>query len=217
MEDLYTPIYKDEGPFFLSNFSQITRCVRIHGVHNEEAIDRNTEAIIEQTEMQKSESDESQVQFSGHSMMLERESNESQQLFERELDETQEVLSAHTQAMREEAEATRETLTEQGTAIKDAITAQTSEMSGVVTEQGTNIKNAISAQTSEMGAAISEQGTNIKNAISAQTSEVKNELEGVIDQLEAIANKIQLNTDGDVTNSNNITRAIQNLRLVVTP
>ena len=45
MNELYTVNYKDEGPFFLSNFGQITRCVRIHGVHNEEAIDRNTAAI----------------------------------------------------------------------------------------------------------------------------------------------------------------------------
>jgi len=182
MEDLYIPNYKDEGPFFLSNFGQITRCVRIHGVHNEEAIDRNTEAIIEQTEMQKSESDESQVQFSGHSMMLERESNESQQLFERELDETQDVISALTEAVKDEAAATRVTLAEQGTGIKNAI---------------------------------NDQGSGVKNAITAQTNTVKNELEDVIEQLEAIAGKIQLNTDGDVTNSNNITRAIQNLRLIV--
>ena len=155
MEDLRIPNYKDEGPFFLSNFGQITRCVRIHGVHNEEAIDRNTEAIIEQTEMQHAESDESQVQFSGHSMMLERESNESQQLFKSESDETQELLR--------------------------------------------------------------DQGSAIKNAITAQTNELKNELEDVIDQLEAIAGKIELNTAGDVTNSNNITRAIQNLRLIVNP
>ena len=155
MNDLYTVGYKDEGPFFLSNFGQVTRCVRIHGVHNEEAIDRNTEAIIEQTEMQHSESDESQVQFSGHSMMLERESNETQQILQHEFDETQDVLR--------------------------------------------------------------DQGSGIKNAITAQTNELKNEIEGVIDELEAIANKIELNTSGDVTNSNNIARAIQNLRLIVNP
>ena len=182
MNDLYTLGYKDEGPFFLSNFGQITRATRIHGVHNEEAIDRNTEAIIEQTKMQKSESDESQVQFSGHSMMLERESNEGQQLFERELDETQGVISAHTEAVKDEAAATRVTLAEQGTGIKNAI---------------------------------NDQGSDVKNAITAQTSSVKNELEDVIEQLEAIAGKIQLNTDGDVTNSDNITSAIQNLKLIV--
>lgn len=110
MNKLYTAGYKDEGPFFLSNFGQITRCVRIHGVHNEDAIDRNTEAIIEQTEMQHAESDESQVQFSGHSMMLERESNETQQLFKSESDETQEIL------------------TNQGSSIQRAITAQTNTM-----------------------------------------------------------------------------------------
>ena len=206
MEDLYTPIYKDEGPFFLSNFGQITRCVRIHGVHNEEAIDRNTEAIIAQTEMQHAESDESQIQFSGHSMMLERESNESQQLFQHEFDETQDVLTAHTKAMKDEAAATRATLTEQGTGIKNAIN-----------DQAATIENAITAQTSAMENVVTGQGTAIKNAISAQTREMKGELEDVIEQLEAIAGKIQLNTDGDVTNSNNITRAIQNLRLVVNP
>ena len=136
MNDLYTLSYKDEGPFFLSNFGQITRATRIHGVHNEEAIDRNTEAIIEQTEMQHAESDESQVQFSGHSMMLERESNESQQMFQHEFDETQDVLTAHTKAMKDEAASTRTTLADQGTGIKNAITAQTNdvknELEGVI-------------------------------------------------------------------------------------
>ena len=108
MNSLYFANYQDEGPFFLSNFGQITRCVRIHGVHNEEAIDRNTEAIIAQTEMQHAESDESQVQFSGHSMMLERESNETQQLLKSESDETQNIM------------------TTQGNAIKGAISGQTS-------------------------------------------------------------------------------------------
>ena len=206
MNDLYTVSYRDEGPFFLSNFGQVTRCVRINGVHNEEAIDRNTDAIIAQTEMQQAESDESQVQFSGHSMMLERESNESQELFQREFDETQEVLTAHTKAMKDEASATRATLAEQGTGIKNAIN-----------DNGTAIKNAITAQTSEVKSAINEQGGAIKNAITAQTSEMKAEIEDVIEQLEEIANKIQLNTAGDVTNSNNITRAIQNLRLIVNP
>ena len=86
MNELYEMNYGDEGPFFLSNFGQVTRCVRINGVHNEEAIDRNTEAIIEQTEMQQAESDESQVQFSGHSMMVERESNETQEMLENEIE-----------------------------------------------------------------------------------------------------------------------------------
>lgn len=155
MNDLYTMNYKDEGPFFLSNFGQVTRCVRIHGVHNEEAIDRNTEAIIEQTEMQHAESDESQVQFSGHSMMLERESNENQALFKSESDETQELLR--------------------------------------------------------------DQASSIQRAITAQTNEMKSKLEGVISELEDIAGKIELNTAGDVTNSNNISRAISNLRLIVNP
>lgn len=155
MNDLYTMNFKDEGPFFLSNFGQVTRCVRIHGVHNEEAIDRNTEAIIEQTEMQHAESDESQVQFSGHSMMLERESNESQALFKSESDETQELLR--------------------------------------------------------------DQASSIQRAITAQTNEMKSKLEGVISELEDIAGKIELNTAGDVTNSNNISRAISNLRLIVNP
>lgn len=87
MNDLYeVEGFRNEGPFFLSNFGQVTRCVRINGVHNEEAIDRNTEAIIEQTEMQQAESDESQVQFSGHSMMVERESNETQEMLENEIE-----------------------------------------------------------------------------------------------------------------------------------
>ena len=182
MNDLYFNDYHDEGPLFLSNFGQITRCVRIHGVHNEEAIDRNTEAIIEQTEMQHAESDEFQAQFSGHSMMLERESNETQDLLQREFNETQNVITAHTKALKDEAAVTRATLAEQGTGIRNAIT---------------------------------DQGTGIKNAITAQTNEMKNQLEDVIEQLESIANKIQLNTAGDVTNSNNITRAIQNLKSVV--
>ena len=162
MNDLYTMNYKDEGPFFLSNFGQVTRCVRIHGVHNEEAIDRNTEAIIEQTEMQHAESDESQVQFSGHSMMLERESNE-----------TQNIMTAHTKMQKDESDETQELLRDQASSIQRAITAQTNEM--------------------------------------------KSKLEGVISELEDIAGKIELNTAGDVTNSNNISRAISNLRLIVNP
>jgi hypothetical protein len=117
MNELYTVNYKDEGPFFLSNFGQITRCVRIHGVHNEEAIDRNTEAIIEQTEMQHAESDESQVQFSGHSMMLERESNE-----------TQNIMTAHTKMQKDESDETQEILRNGHNSIKNAITAHTNAM-----------------------------------------------------------------------------------------
>lgn len=155
MNDLYTLGYKDEGPFFLSNFGQITRATRIHGVHNEEAIDRNTEAIIAQTEMQHSESDESQVQFSGHSMMLERESNETQELYKTESDETQTLYKS-------ESDETQDNMT-------------------------------------------------------AHTKAMKDELEDIIGELESISEKIELNTAGDVTNSNNIARAIQNLRLIVNP
>ena len=117
MNELYTVNYKDEGPFFLSNFGQITRCVRIHGVHNEEAIDRNTEAINEQTEMQHAESDESQVQFSGHSMMLERESNE-----------TQDIMTAHTKMQKDEFDETQDILRDGHNSIKNAITAHTNAM-----------------------------------------------------------------------------------------
>ena len=169
MNDLYTVNYKDEGPFFLSNFGQVTRCVRIHGVHNEEAIDRNTEAIIEQTEMQHAESDESQVQFSGHSMMLERESNE-----------TQNIMTAHTKMQKDESDETQEILRDGYTGVKNALTAHTQTM---------------------------------KN----ESDETQQKLGSIIDELEAIAGKIDLNTSGDVTNANNIARAIQNLRLIVNP
>ena len=169
MNDLYTVNYKDEGPFFLSNFGQVTRCVRIHGVHNEEAIDRNTEAIIEQTEMQHAESDESQVQFSGHSMMLERESNE-----------TQNIMTAHTEMQKNESDETQEILRDGYTGVKNALTAHTQTM---------------------------------KN----ESDETQQKLGSIIDELEAIADKIDLNTSGDVTNANNIARAIQNLRLIVNP
>lgn len=140
MNDLYTLGYKDEGPFFLSNFGQITRATRIHGVHNEEAIDRNTEAIIEQTDMQHAESDESQVQFSGHSMMLEIESNE-----------TQNIMTAHTKMQKDESDETQE------------------------------------------------------------------KIASIISQLESISGEIESNTSGDATNADKITRAIQNLRLIVNP
>ena len=169
MNDLYTVNYKDEGPFFLSNFGQVTRCVRIHGVHNEEAIDRNTEAIIEQTEMQHAESDESQVQFSGHSMMLERESNE-----------TQSIMTAHTKMQKDESDETQEILENGYAEVKDALTAHT-------------------------------------NTMKNESDETQQKLGSIIDELETIAGKIELNTSGDVTNANNIARAIQNLRLIVNP
>ena len=202
MNDLYTMGFKDEGPFFLSNFGQITRATRIHGVRNEEAIDRNTEAIIEQTEMQHAESDESQVQFSGHSMMLERESNESQALFKTESDETQDVITtqgtniqkaitSHTKTFKDESDETQDILTAHTKAMKD--------------------------EAAETRSTLANQTTGIKNAITAQTEALNSEIEGVIEQLEEIANKIELNTSGDVTNSNNITRAIQNLKLIVNP
>ena len=169
MNDLYTFEYRDEGPFFLSNFGQITRATRIHGVHNEEAIDRNTEAIIAQTEMQNRESDESQVQFSGHSMMLERESNE-----------TQDIMTAHTKMQKDEFDETQE----------------------ILRDGHANLRNAITAHTQTM---------------KSESDETQNKLESIIDELESIADKIELNTAGDVNNSNNITRAIQNLRLIVNP
>ena len=156
MNDLYTLGYKDEGPFFLSNFGQITRATRIHGVHNEEAIDRNTEAIIEQTEMQFSESNESQVQ------MMKDESDESQSLFKSESDETQELLR----------------------------------------DQASSIQRAITSQTQTM---------------KAESDETQQKIESIISDLESIAGKIELNTSGDATNADKITRAIQNLRLIVNP
>lgn len=146
MNKLYTAGYKDEGPFFLSNFGQITRCVRIHGVHNEDAIDRNTEAIIEQTEMQHAESDESQVQFSGHSMMLERESNETQQLFKSESDETQEIL------------------TNQGSSIQRAITAQTNTMKTESDETQAMLTNKLQGIIDKLSS-IKDKNDEIREAI----------------------------------------------------
>ena len=151
MNDLYTLGYKDEGPFFLSNFGQITRATRIHGVHNEEAIDRNTEAIIEQTEMQLSESNESQVQFSGHSMMLERESNE-----------TQDIMTAHTKMVKDESDESQ-------------------------------------------------------SLFKSESDETQAKIASIISQLESISGEIESNTSGDATNADKITRAIQNLRLIVNP
>ena len=131
MNDLYTFEYRDEGPFFLSNFGQITRATRIHGVHNEEAIDRNTEAIIAQTEMQHSESDESQVQFSGHSMMLERESNEAQN-----------IMTAHTKMQKDEFDETQDILRDGHNSIKNAITAHTNAMQ----QEGSANRQTLTAQ-----------------------------------------------------------------------
>ena len=197
MNKLYTTKFLDEGPGFLSNFGQITRCVAIHGTHNEEAIDRNTDAVKAQTEMQHSESDESQIQFSGHSMMLERESNETQnimtahtKMMKDESDETQNIMTAHTQAMKDEGVANRQELNNQGTAIKNAITAQTSAINsqtGAITAQ----TNAISAQT----------GT-----ISEKTDVLNNKIQNIIEKLESISGKID---------NEGIEDAIRDLRLVV--
>jgi len=169
MNELYTVNYKDEGPFFLSNFGQITRCVRIHGVHNEEAIDRNTEAINEQTEMQHAESDESQVQFSGHSMMLERESNE-----------TQDIMTAHTKMQKDEFDETQDILRDGHNSIQRAITSHTQTMK-------------------------------------TESDETQAKIASIISQLESISGEIESNTSGDATNADKITRAIQNLRLIVNP
>lgn len=180
MNDLYTLGYKDEGPFFLSNFGQITRATRIHGVHNEEAIDRNTEAIIEQTEMQFSESNESQIQFSGHSMMLERESNE-----------TQAIMTAHTKMMKDESDESQ-----------SLFKSESDETQEFLRDQASSIQRAITSQTQTM---------------KAESDETQQKIESIISDLESIAGKIELNTSGDATNADKITRAIQNLRLIVNP
>lgn len=180
MNDLYTLSYKDEGPFFLSNFGQITRATRIHGVHNEEAIDRNTEAIIEQTEMQHAESDESQVQFSGHSMMLERESNE-----------TQDIMTAHTKMMKDESDESQ-----------SLFKSESDETQEILRDQASSIQKAITAQTQTM-----------KN----ESDETQQKIDSIINDLVAIAGKIDENTSGDVTNAENIASAIRNLRLIVNP
>ena len=64
----------------------------------------------------------------------------------------------------------------------------------------------------------------IQNAITAHTNTMKSEsdetqqkLASIVSQLESIAHDIELNTSGDATNADNITRAIQNLRLIVNP
>ena len=180
MNELYESNYHDEGPFFLSNFGQITRCVRINGVHNEQAIDRNTDAIIAQTEMQKSESDESQVQFSGHSMMLERESNE-----------TQDIMTAHTKMVKDEMDE-----------LETLISDHTSTMKAEADET----QNLMTAQTKT-----------IKDESDESQSNFVQELNSVINKLQAISEKIDANTQGDATNANGIKTAIQNLRLYVNP
>ena len=220
MNDLYTVNYKDEGPMFLSNFGQITRCVRIHGVHNEEAIDRNTEAIIEQTEMQKSESDESQIQFSGHSMMLERESNESQELFERESDEMQELFERESDEMQElyerETDETHRLMSAHTKTMHEDITAQTHTMKAESDETQEILRNgyagvtsAITAQTkmqkdeSDETQGILTDGyagikdsllahtQTMKNMMSANTETIRTQISNVVRELSDISDKIE--------------------------
>ena len=150
MNDLYTANYHDEGPFFLSNFGQITRCVRIHGVHNEDAIDRNTDAVIAQTEMQKSESDESQNIFSAHSTM-----------FKAEMDETESAITSQTKTIKDE-----------GTDIRNAISAQTQTISDAITTNFGGKFDIISSKIETVSAKIEANTTgdatnsaNIVNAI----------------------------------------------------
>lgn len=165
MNDLYTLNYKDEGPFFLSNFGQITRATRIHGVHNEEAIDRNTEAIIEQTEMQHSESDESQVQFSGHSMMLERESNE-----------TQNIMTAHTKMMKDESD-------ESQTLFKN----ESDELQEILRDQASSIQKAITSHTQTTKSESDETQQKIDSII--------DELEAIANDIEANTSGDATNSD----------------------
>ena len=165
MNDLYTLNYKDEGPFFLSNLGQITRATRIHGVHNEEAIDRNTEAIIEQTEMQHSESDESQVQFSGHSMMLERESNE-----------TQKIMTAHTKMMKDESD-------ESQTLFKN----ESDELQEILRDQASSIQKAITSHTQTTKSESDETQQKIDSII--------DELESISDQIELNTSGDTANSD----------------------
>ena len=168
MNDLYNPnCYRDEGPFFLSNFGQITRATRIHGVHNEEAIDRNTEAIKEQTEMQHSESDESQVQFSGHSMMLERESNE-----------TQNIMTAHTKMQKDESDESQA-----------LFKAESDETQALLRDQASSIQKAITAQTQSMKTESDETQEILNAKLQSIISEL-NGIEGKIDN-EGIKQAIQ--------------------------
>lgn len=186
MNDLYFSGYRDEGPGYLSNFGQITRCVAINGVHNEEALDRNTDAIKAQTEMQHAESDESQVQFSGHSMMLERESNESQQLFKEESDELQTLIETESDEM------------------QALYKSESDETQQVLTTQGTNIQKAITAQTSSM-----------KSESDESQEMLNSKLTGIVSELQGIVAKIQANTTGDSTNADKIVDAINNIKLVI--
>lgn len=186
MNDLYFSGYRDEGPGYLSNFGQITRCVAINGVHNEEALDRNTDAIKAQTEMQHAESDESQVQFSGHSMMLERESNESQALFKEESDELQTLIETESDEM------------------QALYKAESDETQQVLTTQGTNIQKAISAQTATM------------KSESDETQETLNqELGNIVGKLQGIVSQIMANTSGDTANADKIADAISSIKLVI--
>lgn len=156
MNDLYTANYHDEGPFFLSNFGQITRCIRIHGVHNEEAIDRNTEAIKEQTAMQKAESDESQNMFSAHSMMVKAES-----------DETQEIFALHTQAMREESEDIQKVITAQTKTIKDESDETQQILSTALNGKLDTISNKLQDVSDKIAANTTGDATNANNIVNA--------------------------------------------------
>ena len=205
MNELYTVNYKDEGPFFLSNFGQITRCVRIHGVHNEEAIDRNTEAIIEQTEMQHSESDESQIQFSGHSMMLERESNETQnimtahtKMMKDESDETQNIMTAHTKMMKDESDETQNIMTAHTKMMKD----ESDETQEILQSGYADVKNALTAHTNTM-----------KNTMSATTETLRNEINLAIEELVRL--KQEVKGLDNKQKLDDIKSAIQGLHLVV--
>jgi len=100
-------------------------------------------------------------------------------------------MTAHTKMMKDESDESQ-----------SLFKSESDETQELLRDQASSIQRAITSQTQTM---------------KAESDETQQKIESIISDLESIAGKIELNTSGDATNADKITRAIQNLRLIVNP
>lgn len=182
-----------ENSGFISNVKQINNHIDSFREANKQAINENTEAIIAQTEQQK----------------LDAEALRN-------------VIIAQTEQQKNDALAIRELTKEEGnksrTTFSETITTVFSNLVGTVKGifgKGGEYHDMVEREYNETQAFISAHTKTYKDENDESQLLISDKLESIISELESIDGSIKDNTSGDATNSNEIKKAISNLKLVV--
>jgi len=178
-----------ENSGFISKVKQINNHIDSFREANKQAINENTEAIIAQTEQQK----------------LDAEALRN-------------VITAQTEQQKNDALAIRELTKEEGNKSRTTITTVFSNLVGTIKGifgKGGEYHDMVEREYNETQSFISAHTKTYKDENDESQLLISEKLESIISELESIDGSIKDNTSGDATNSNEIKKAISNLKLVV--